>query len=491
MVGKVLEEPHVQWLEARGISASLAEKFGLYTATVSFPPDGEVDQWVRAKAIAVPYLLDGSTVNHKYRRMEPKQHVMDKGGVRCLWNMDAVKRAAGGTLVITEGEWDAMIAEDMGWAACSVPNGTPKKSSDDPANDKRYEYLWQAKDDLLKVKTFILATDADEPGIALRRDLIALLGPAKCKFVSYPAGKDLTDVRVKLGPEAAATCLNEAKPVPVEGLHRISDFPDAPPLPLTPVDIDGISIGGEEDLFGLVQSTFSVITGYPGHGKTSLVMKMIANLMLLRGKRVTLGSFETVPRPILERRLLSAMTGFSEHDPTIWRNDRARQILDERLLVIANTPDEQHELDLDRLLDLMEVAVMQHETDLVVIDPYNEIEHKRLRDETETEYAGRFIRTIKRFCHRTGAAVWLVAHPRKPQSDGAPKHPPSLYDLAGSANFYNKADYGLVVHRPDLASNEIDVIVPKVRMGLPGRVGSATLQCDPARSKYALVGIGG
>jgi twinkle protein len=491
MVGKVLEEPHVQWLEARGISASLAEKFGLYSAVQSFPPEGDGDKWERAKCIAVPYQRGSETFNHKYRRTSTKQHVMDKGAELGLWNEEALDRAAGGTLVLTEGEWDALIAEGMGWAACSVPNGAPKESSDDPANAKRYEYLWKLRDKIARVKRFILATDADEPGVALRHDLIALLGPARCSFVSYPTGKDLNDVLIALGSEAAATCLNEAKPVPVEGLHRISDFPDVPPLPLTPVDIDGISIGGEEDLFGLVPSTFSVITGYPGHGKTSLVMKMIANLMVLRGKRVTLGSFETVPRPILERRLLSAMTGFSEHDPTIWRNDRARQILDERLLVIANTPDEQHELDLDRLLDLMEVAVMQHETDLTVIDPYNEIEHKRLRDETETEYAGRFIRTIKRFCHRTGTAVWLVAHPRKPQSDGAPKHPPSLYDLAGSANFYNKADYGVVVHRPDLASSEIDVIVPKVRMGLPGRVGSATLQCDPARSKYALVGIGG
>jgi twinkle protein len=137
-------------------------------------------------------------------------------------------------------------------------------------------------------------------------------------------------------------------------------------------------------------------------------------------------------------------------------------------------------------MELFEAAVAQHEADLIVIDPYNEVEHKRGRDETETEYAGRFIRTIKRFCHRTGVPVWLVAHPRKPQTDGNPR-PPTLYDLHGSANFANKADYGLVVHRPDFMTPMIDVAVTKVRMGLPGRVARSTLEFDASRSRYLWV----
>lgn len=483
-----LDPYHQEWLEARGISSELAAKFGLKTAVASFPPDEETDQWTRAKCIAVPYSLNGEVVNHKYRRVEPKQHVMDKGGKRCLWNMDAVKRAAGGTLVITEGEWDAMLAEDLGWAASSVPNGTPQKASDDPANDNRYEYLWEHKVDLAKVKRFIIATDGDAPGVALRTDLIALLTPQRCAFLEYPEGtKDITDVFLKEGQEGVARLLNHAKEVPVEGLHRISDFPDMPPLPLTPVMVPGLSTGEPDPLFGLVPGTLTVITGYPGQGKSSLVVKMIANLLGHCAVPVTIGSFETLPRPILERRLLASMVELAEHDPTIWRNMQARRIIENRLTVIANTPDEEHELDLDRLLDLMETAVMRYSSKLIVIDPWNEIEHKRARDETETDYTSRAIRAIKRFAHRSQTAVWIVAHPRKPSSDGMPKHPPSLYDLAGSANWYNKVDYGLIVHRPSLESNEVDAIVTKVRLGLPGRVGRATLRLDFGRSRYELV----
>lgn len=41
--------------------------------------------------------------------------------------------------------------------------------------------------------------------------------------------------------------------------------------------------------------------------------------------------------------------------------------------------------------------------------------------------------------------VWLVAHPKQLQQWKGDA--PTLYDIAGSAHFINKADVGLVVHR--------------------------------------------
>lgn len=476
-----LAAKHREWLEARGISVELAEKFGLETTKQSFPTGDEKNPWEAAAALSVPFIENGKVINHKHRRTSNKQSKMDKGAKLAFCNKDVLKQYLDQPLVITEGEWDMLVAIQCGWKrTVSVPNGAPEKPTKELGHAKRYDFLWDAHDELLKVDRFILATDGDVAGRQLRQELIQFLHPAKCSFVEYPLDtKDLNDVLNIYGPEAVAECLNNAKPVPVEGLHRLDAFPDGPDLPMKSVLIEGL-----HDCFGLVPSTFSVITGYAGHGKTSLVTKMVANLMG-SGTRVTIGSFETLPKPILERRLLAALDERNEHDPSIWKNSKARQILAERLTVIANTPDEEHELDLERLLDLMEVAVAQYGTELFVLDPYNEIEHKRGRDESETEYAGRFIRSIKRFCHRTGTAVWLVAHPRKPNSDGVPK-PPSLYDLSGSANFANKADYGLIVHRPNIMTNDIDVHVSKVRMGLPGQVCRETLTFESARSRYVL-----
>jgi hypothetical protein len=52
---------------------------------------------------------------------------------------------------------------------------------------------------------------------------------------------------------------------------------------------------------------------------------------------------------------------------------------------------------------------------------------------------------IKSFAQVNGVHVWLVAHPKQLQQWKG--EAPTLYDIAGSAHFINKADFGLVVHR--------------------------------------------
>jgi hypothetical protein len=63
--------------------------------------------------------------------------------------------------VICEGEWDALVAIGLGYRAVSVPNGASGGEGD-------LSYLWDARDLLNRVESFILATDSDEPGLKLR-----------------------------------------------------------------------------------------------------------------------------------------------------------------------------------------------------------------------------------------------------------------------------------------------------------------------------------
>ncbi|MGH8527423.1 MAG: DnaB-like helicase C-terminal domain-containing protein, partial [Gammaproteobacteria bacterium] len=291
--------------------------------------------------------------------------------------------------------------------------------------------------------------------------------------------KDLGDVLASYGPAGVAHVINDAKPYPVKGLYRLEDFPEPPPTTSLPVGIDWL-----DDYFCLTLGTFTVISGWAGHGKTSLLMRMLANLMMA-GVNVALGSFETLPKPILQKRMRAALYRVSEDDPRIAKEGEADKLLANRLSVIAHTArDSDTELDLDYIIELAKIAVLRDGVRLLVLDPWNEIEHKRSPDETETEYVSRAIRSLKRFAVNYECAVWLVAHPRKPHSDGNPK-PPSLYDLAGSAHFANKADYGLIIHRDDLAGTEVEARVVKVRMGLPGRIERVTLHWDAGNSDYS------
>lgn len=448
----MIHDRHKQWLDNRGNLSGIAEDMGVTTVQ----KDG-------AAWLCFPYTLGGELVNRKYRLTSDKRHQMDKGGRLCLWNADALNGAPL-EVIITEGEFDALAAMQSGFMrAVSVPNGAPAKAADDPLSANRYGYMWEHETQLAAIKTFVLATDADDVGQFLAKDLASILGPDRCKFVRYPEGcKDLNDTLIQHGEAGVAKVIAEAKPYPVKGIYRFSDFPEEGP----PRSMD-TGIPALDQHMRVTLGTLTVFTGYSNMGKSTVVNTILA-YALNRGVPVCVASFETHPE-ILRRQLRNALIGD-------WSPDEADELLENRVSIIANALDEDGEIDLEYYMELLRVAVVRDGCKIIVLDPWNEIEHKRRRDETETDYIGRAIRALKRFARRMDVSLWVVAHPAKPQKGftGAP----SLYDISGSANWFNKADYGLVYHRPDKTVNSADLIVAKVRMGLEGKPGKIAVRLN-------------
>lgn len=469
-----IHEKHLEWIEARGLSADLAEKLGLETRK-----DGS-GFW-----LTVPYRENGETVNHKWRKTSEKRHRMDEGAPLLLWNADCLKdpkvQSGHTPVIITEGEWDAMAAMQAGFPfTVSVPNGAPASLTNEPETQKRYEWVWRHIADLDKVGTFIIAADDDPAGRNLLADLVALLGADRCKFIDYPfPSKDLNEVLADHGPAKVAEVIAHAKPYPVQGLFRLSDFPQRG-------EVRSFSIGVPEisDMISVVPGTLTIVTGYANAGKSTL-MNQIIGFTLTNHFPVCVASFETEVRPILEDGLKCAILGCAKHE--LVRHPKVGEVekmLEERLLIISQAVDEDMEMDLDKFLELCRIAVVRDGVKMVVLDPWNELEHKRRRDESETEYISRALRAIKRFAQSYNVAFWIVAHPAKPQQGY--KGIPGLYEISGSANWANKADYGLTYHRPKFDQNLAKIIVNKVRMGLPGRRDEVEVSYDFRISRFRL-----
>ena len=144
--------------------------------------------------------------------------------------------------------------------------------------------------------------------------------------------------------------------------------------------------------------------------------------------------------------------------------------------------------DIDWVLDRARVAVARYGVRGLVIDPYNELEHLRPRGRTETEYVSEMLSKVKRFAQNHGVHVWFVAHPR--QLHGWDDDVPSLYDIAGSAHFVNKADNGIVVHRyrnPDSGKlGEVEIHMLKARNKLAGRLGVVSLNYNVVTGIYSM-----
>lgn len=469
----------MDWLGARGIDAELADRLGL----ASVRRDG-------GDCVVLPFVRNGETVRRKYRALVRSEDrspwSQDPGGPRIAFNEDCLRQAdlIGQPLLITEGEFDCLAALQSGFArSISVPDGAPppgERTREELQASAKYAWLTDLEEQGLlhkdRVSEIIIAADGDENGGALLQDLAIRLGKERCKFLTYPKArkdrgrercKDLNEVLEDYGQKGVVETIGRAAWIAIPGVYRMSELP--PPGPMVIFEPPRHPLLAQH--FRVRLGDFSVITGTPGFGKTSFISDVLCGIAHAHGEKVAWASFEQDPVRDHKRTLRSWFAGRREVDMDASERASADRWIDERhLFIVASENDDP---TLEWLMEKMTVAALRHGCRLFVIDPWNEIEHARARDESETEYIGRSIRSLKRFAKAFQVHVCVVAHPTKSvkDSDGTYKMP-TLYDIAGSANWYNKCDLGVIVHR----ENEHDTLikVQKSRyhdiIGTPGEV---------------------
>lgn len=474
-------------LESRGLDIELADRLGL----ASVRRDG-------GEALVLPFRRNGEIVRRKYRwfdRTEGKWSA-EKGGLRIAFNEDCLRDESlyGQPLIITEGEFDAMAALQSGFArTISVPDGAPPpgdRSKDDLEAGSKYDWLREIKPLLTKelVPEVIVAADGDENGAALLQDLTVLLGRFRCKFLTYPMSKkdrgrarckDLNEVLEDWGQKGVVETVARASFIKVDGVYIMSELPPLPPSVIYDI---GFDLLGEN--YRMRLGDFVVLTGIPGLGKSTFVNDLVCRVALKHRLKAGWASFEQTPQRD-HRRALRSWYGVADmlgEDGGARMGKPAYQMTDGELADadawidaqhVFIVPGEDEDVTLDWILDRMEAAVVQHGVKVIVIDPWNEMDHTRARDETMTEYVGRSIKTLKRFARKFQVHLIIVAHPTKSLKDGEGKYKmPTLYDISDSANWYNKCDLGLIVHRENADDTLIKVQKSKYHeiIGTPGEV---------------------
>ena len=123
---------------------------------------------------------------------------------------------------------------------------------------------------------------------------------------------------------------------------------------------------------------------------------------------------------------------------------------------------------------------------ILVIDPFNKLEHRIPPGQTETQYISSFLDRLSGFALRYHCLVILVAHPRKMPRDPATGllPVPTLQDINGSAAFVNKCDFGLVVQR-DRGAGITRIHVKKVKFRHLGDIGECTFVYNPVNGRYS------
>lgn len=487
---RILGPVGIAFFERRSIDPETAARYAVYTG--SRDADGDVLPDSRGNIIAFPFNDHGRSVAEKYRTPD-KKFWQRAGGRRTFWNADALddpSLASGHQpLIITEGEIDALTAIDCGFPlAVSVPDGAPPVADgEDPEAldplDKdaepagKFEFLWNNRDRLKAVKRIIIAVDNDAPGKRLAAELVRRLSASRCLFVTYPPDcKDLNDVVQQHGPETVTAVLNAAKPYPVRGLYKLSEYPEVGAVPT--LSTGWWTVDRHVKLFA---GEFMVVTGIPSHGKSTWVLNLLSNMASLHDWRTAIFSPEMPTVPHLRDKLRRIKSGTSKFNPHI------DAFIENAFTFIDTDPTGRDDIDfdLDWIIDKATDAVMRDGIRCLLIDPWNEIEHAKRRDETMTEYIGSAIRKLKRFARLYEVAVIVVAHPTKDVAKEGKPRPVNLYDIEGSAHWFNKCDHGIVISRPDQHANESVINVAKVRFEETGEKGEVRMAFDRVSQRYS------
>lgn len=504
-----LSKAHMQALLDRGIRRETIEAMGIYSGKHS--DDGSVIADPKGNILCFPFFEGLDEINTKYRWKDKdgnRRFMQKPNAPKTFFNVNALRNernlinleAGADALVITEGEVDCMSSIDAGYdISVSVPDGAPPARDKDgqlievpddatdvdPDDDAKYSFLRRNWEYLDRCKTIIVATDDDEPGRRLAKEIVRRVGAARCRWVQFPNDavvtdlktgevrpcKDLNEVHLHFGIDAVRDILDNSREWPVKGLYTIDDYPEAP----EPVTYEtGLSKEMDEH-FRPYPGAFIVVTGIPGMGKSTLVNQISVQMAKVHGWKIGMFSGEMPTVPYISNALMT--TFLRKHRKKWTPEDRkaGKEFLRRNYVFIdQNVDDDADEFDIDGLIELAQTAVFRYGIRMLIIDPWNELEHTRDRHISLTEYVGNAIRKLKRFAKNSGCCVFLVAHPKK-LDDGAR---PGLYSISDSANFANKADLSLVVHAEDAYGTQRNIIIPKVRFSSAGKKGEVEMDFD-------------
>jgi twinkle protein len=241
-------------------------------------------------------------------------------------------------------------------------------------------------------------------------------------------------------------------------------------------------------LYTVRPGELTVVTGIPGHGKSTLLSAMLINLAVQQGWTFAVCSPENAPLERYAARLIELYVGapFSAGPNQRMSHEMVEQAKSWLDAHVSFLLPEEHSPTVAHLLDLARTQVFRMGVKGVIIDPWNELDHSRPSHLQETEYISQALSQIRRFTRQHQVHVWLVAHPTKLQKTSDNQYPvPTAYDIAGSAHWRNKADNVLSVWRDVMASDHrVQVHVQKIRFREVGRLGMVELEFDPLTGRF-------
>jgi len=507
--GIELNEKVEKYFFDRGISRGTLDKFFIHGKEEWMPQTQK-----KERCIVFPYIRNNEIVNAKYRDGK-KNFKLVKDAELIFFGMQTLegRRCA----IIVEGEIDALSAYEAGFgkdyepicnedgevvehelgrfAVISVPNGAS-------SGNQRLEYLDNSSDYLSTIEEFVIATDNDAPGQALRDELIRRLGVEKCRTIKWDIlkshqthgngpnfdPKDFNEVLVHFGKEALKSLVLSSQEIPVEGIFYVEDIFSsmlqnfkkgiqvAPPT----------NFGEMDDYFRWKKGDINLCTGYANAGKSTFMLQLMLTKSIWDGWKWAIFSPENYPANDFYDDLVEMYCGKWTSEMTEEEYINACKFIGDHIFFVY--PENDH--NIESVHDKFRYLILKKGLDGVLIDPFNQLDSMQKSYQREDQYLSSVLKDVKRFALLNGICYNIIAHPKSPTYREDKSLPVAdMYDLAGGAMWGNKVDQIISYYRPrfheDKNSKEVDIYIQKVkRKRTGGQLGHFTIHLNWKTKRY-------
>ena len=437
-----------EWFKSRGISTDTLINLQVGEGVEYMPQTGK-----KENTIHFTYHVGDQLINIKYRDGR-KNFKLYKGAEKVFYNINSI--VGYDNCVITEGEMDVLALHEAGIKnAISVPNGATLSHNNLDYLDNCIDYF----EDKTKI---ILAVDTDDPGLALRAELVRRLGAEVCFLADFEDCKDANEYLMKHGKEKLRQAIKQARPYPLENVTTFKDIEND----VTDFVKNGFKAGYQiglsnfDQIFSTYTGQFITVTGIPSSGKSDFVDQMVVGYNKNYSWKTAFASPENAPNYLHAHKLMRKVWGDMPSRDDIgsakWK-EVANHVNDNFFFI------DMEKYTLESVLRKGAELVKRKGIKCLVIDPFNKVRDRNASSLDVNIYTMEYLTKIETFAKKYDVLVFIVAHPTKmyKTSDGKIEEP-NMYNIKGGGEWYDASYHGLLVHRDyELKNTKVKVLKVK------------------------------
>jgi twinkle protein len=377
------------WFEGRMITQKSldAYKVGQQGNTIVFPffsPEGELEL---VKFRDLDAEKDGGK-KKIWSNNDPEYHLF---GWQAIVDNDR-------SVVICEGEVDALSWYQQGIPALSVPQGAG-------GGDKQVVWIENDYERLQRFETIYISMDMDKTGQEAIDPIISRLGAERCKVVDLDEYKDANEAHCCSMP--LRSYLNRAKTKDPEELKQLVDHHDEIMDEFANHAITGIRLPWikTHQTIRLRPAETSVWAGINSHGKSVSLSHVVVDAVS-QGVRCCIASMEMKPRK-LGKKMYSQVVG--EERPSKEDEGKIIQFLGDHVWLFEVYGTAKAE----RIIEVFQYARKRYGIQLFVVDSLAKCGYG------EDDYNGQkaFVDTLMEFSGKNNVHSMLVVHMRKREDE--------------------------------------------------------------------------